>query len=264
MSIAVGLVTYNRPRFAEKAIRSLEAAVRPLDCVLSVCNDGSDAKYRAEYLRAYKRCPEMTVIELPENQGVAIAKNMLLRWMLDTTDADWLFLLEDDILVQAPEAITEYVRVAESSGLHHLSFAHHGPANAGGPVDVDGSVEFYPHSIGAWGLYSRECLEAVGLFDENFHNAWEHVEHDLRIMQAGFMPNAGVHRFPDVKDSALWLTEIPNAIKQSAIRPRSDWQQSIVNGLLYWRKAHADTFALLFGPGSSLEQYARGVLGHNY
>ena len=263
MTVAIGLVTYNRPRFADKSIRALKTAVSPLDCALSLCNDGSDPKYRAEYARADSRAPEMTVLER-ENGGVAKAKHALLQHMLDTTSADWLFLLEDDILLKSPKAVTEYVRVAESSGLHHLSFAHHGPAHVGGPVDVDGDVEFYAHSIGAWGLYSRECLEAVGLFDENFHNAWEHVEHDLRLMEAGFMPGAEVHRFPDVKDSALWLTEIPNAIEQSVIRPRSDWQQSIVQGLLYWREAHAETFELLFGEGTSLEQYARSVLGENY
>jgi len=202
----------------------------------------------------------MAVIECPENRGVAAAKNTLLRSMLDTTDADWLFLIEDDIIVKSPMAVVAYVEAAKAYGLHHLSFAHHGPANADGPVAVEGAIEFYPHSIGAWTMFSRECLEEVGLFDENFHNAWEHVEHEMRLIAAGFMPGAGAHRFPDVKDSALWLSELPNAITESAIRPRADWKTSISSGLRYWRDEKPDTYRMLFGRGMPLESYALNIL----
>lgn len=260
MRTAVGLTTYNRPRFADKSIRALERAVRPLDCVLSAANDCSDEKYRGEYKRAYARAPEMTVIEIPANGGVAKAKNVLLRWMLDTTDAEWLFLLEDDIILNGPEAVTGYIEAAERTGMHHLSFAHHGPANAAGPSRHGDPVEFYPHSIGAWTMFSRECLETVGLFDENFHNAWEHVEHELRLIAAGFMPEAAPHYFPDATGSRLWLSELPSAIEESAIRPRGDWQSSIVNGLRYWRESKPETFEMLFGAGTPLEGYAASLL----
>ena len=261
MQVALGVCTYNRPAFADKCLRAIRDHVAPLVCAVAVYNDGSDPKYHAEYRRAYKRLEGATIIEAPDNRGVASAKNTLLRWMLDTTEADWLILCEDDIFVQAPEAVTEYVQVAEETGLHHLSFAHHGPGNQAGPVSVRGKVGYYVHSIGAWCLYSRECLETVGLFDENFHNAWEHVELEVRLAQAGFMPNAGLHRFPDVLGSEQWLVEAPNSIEKSSIRPRDDWQQSIIDGLTYWANVKPETFTLLFGPGTQLEDYARGVLG---
>jgi glycosyltransferase involved in cell wall biosynthesis len=216
--------------------------------------------YQAEYRRAYNRLEHLDLFESEKNSGVAVAKNTLLRHMLSESDADWLFLLEDDIIIKSPEAITEYIRVAEENGLHHLSFAHHGPANADGPVEVQGDVAYYPHSIGAWCLYSRESLDVAGLFDEHFHNAWEHVEHEVRLMQHGFMPGCAPHRFPDVKDSLIWLSELPNAIDKSAIRPRSDWGSSIINGLRYWHDAKPETFDLMFGPGTPLEQYASNIL----
>ena len=261
MSVAIGVTTYNRPKFLTKSLRALGDAVEGLDCPVTVYNDGSDHTYRGEYRRAYSRLPDATVIDAPENLGVAVAKNRLLEHMLDTTDAEWLFLLEDDIALASPRAITEYVRVAEASGLHHLAFAHHGPANAGGPVDEQGDVQYYPHSIGAWCVYSRVSLLGAGLFDENFHNAWEHVEHEMRLYDQGYMPGCGPHRFPDVKGSAIELAELPGAITKSAIRPRVDWNSSIVNGLRYWSTARPETFAMMFGPGTPLEQYARNVLG---
>ena len=264
MTIAIGVTTYNRPKFLTKSLRALSHAVSPLECPVVVYNDGSDQTHRAEYKRAYSRMPDALVFEAPENRGVAAAKNCLLQWMIDTTDAEWLFLLEDDIALKSPRAVTEYVRVAETTGLHHLSFAHHGPANADGPIEVDGEVAYFPHSIGAWCIYSRESLLGAGLFDENFHNAWEHVEHEMRLFTHGYMPGCGPHRFPDVLDSAIELAELPDSITKSAIRPRVDWNSSIVNGLRYWHEAKPETFAMLFGEGTPLEQYARGVLGQAY
>ena len=40
-----------------------------------------------------------------------------------------LFLCEDDMQILSPKAVTEYVRVGHERGLHHLSFALHGPMN---------------------------------------------------------------------------------------------------------------------------------------
>ncbi len=260
MGVAVGIVTMNRPRFASKSVRAANACLSPLEIPLFLHNDGSDPKYRGEYRRIYARTPGMRVENPPENLGVAHAKNRLLERMLKETDADWLFLLEDDILIQSQEAVTEYVRVAEEAGLHHLSFAHHGAANAGGPTSVSGDVAFFPHSIGAWCLYSRDCLESSGLFDEHFHNAWEHVELELRLIHDGFMPGAGAYSYPDVLGSGEWLKEIPNSIASSSIRPREDWYSSIRDGLVYWCDRKPETFEMLFGPGTPLEGYAQEVI----
>lgn len=257
---AVGIVTYNRPRFAAKSVRAAAAAFLPLGAPLFVYNDGSEPKYRGEYRRLSDRHPAVQFIEDPENHGVAYAKNRLLEKMLKDTDAEWLFLLEDDIIVKSAEAATEYIRIAEQQGEHHLSFAHHGDANLGPPVDTDGELNFYWHSVGAWTMFSRECLETVGLLDENFQNAWEHVEHELRIIQAGLMPDSDAHRYPDAAGSEAWLSEIPASIAKSSIRPRDDWQSSIINGLRYWQENKPETFEMLFGPGTPLEQYSRHTL----
>jgi hypothetical protein len=173
--------------------------------------------------------------------------------------ADWLFLCEDDLIVQSPDAIRGYLSAAATSGMHHLSFAHHGPANAGGAVEVDETISYYPHSIGAWCLYSRESLETVGLFDESFNCAWEHVELSLRLARAGF--TSGAYRYADATGSQDWISEIPGSIEKSSIRPRPDWQANIRNGLIYWRDAKPDTFGDLFGEGTMLHDYASRVIG---
>ena len=259
MNAAIGVCTYNRPAMLFKTLRSIRQHVsEPLGLPVFVVNDGSDQIHHGEYVRAYKRLQSVVIQELPTNQGVAVAKNTLLRAMLETTDAEWLFLCEDDILVKSPEAITGYIRAAESASFHHLSFAHHGPANAGIVPETDGVLEYYPHSIGAWTCFSRECLESVGLFDERFVCAWEHVEHTLRLARAGF--TSGAYRFADAVGSRDWLTEIPGSIEKSSIRPRPDWQANIRDGLRYWRNNNADTFSDLFGEDKPLYAYGQSVL----
>lgn len=260
MTIALGITTFNRPEMLEKSAKSVAKHLLDVVDYIFIYDDHSDDKHNGAYKRALKALPDATYHASPANHGVAYAKNWLLRQGLDV-GADWVFLLEDDIKITDAKAVTEYVRVAKANDLHHLSFAHHGPANLDGAMGYDGDVAYYAHSIGAWTLFSRECLESAGLLDENFHNAWEHVEHELRLIQAGFMPGAGVHRFPDVIGSASWLQELPNSIEKSSIRPRNDWSSSIRDGLIYWRDNKPETFAMLFGDGMPLQQYALNIIG---
>ena len=255
MTIGITITTFDRPAFCEKTVKAVRKKLAGVVDYVVVVNDGSDPKYNGEYKRvalAAHSIPGGDYIGMDHNQGVAAAKNIGIRYLL-AKGCDWIFTLEDDIIVQSPKAVTEYVRVAKT-GITGLSFAHHGDANFSGPVETIGDVEYYFHSIGAWCLFSRYELETHGLLDENFVRAWEHVEHALRI---GVEP----YRYPDVAGSAEWLKELPNSIEKSSIRPRPDWQQNIRDGLRYWADNKPDTFKSLFGDGTPLEQYARSILG---
>ena len=252
--VAIGVPTCNRPSYLFKCLRSL----KPLPHPVFVHNDGSDVKHRGEYKRAYARI-DCTVQESPINEGVAKSKNHLLRAMLDT-GAEWIVLIEDDIIVQNSKVITKYVDACETTGMHHLSFHAHGPANSGIPGDAAGPITYWPHSIGAFTIFSRQCIESVGLFDENMLNSMEHVEHEMRLIHAGFMPGAGAFYFPDATGSEQWLAEIPGSIDHSAIRPRSDWGQNIRASLAYWRDTKPDTYVELFGEGTRLYDYAQRIL----
>ena len=259
--IGLCLVTYNRPAYASKSLKSIVRNLHHAIDDLVIVNDGSDPKYNGEYKRVYNVAPNATVLSLPENHGVAYAKNAGLTHLLNNPSNRWLFVIEDDILVRDSWTITRYVEACVESGMAHLSFAHHGPANMGPPVATDGPVTYWPHSIGAFTIFSRECLEVCGLLDEHMFNAFEHVEHEMRLIRAGFMPGAGAMRYPDATGSGSWLQEIPGSIDKSSIRPRPDWQQNIRNSLAYWQSQKADTFNDLFGEGQPLHDYAMSILG---
>lgn len=256
-NIAIGVTTYNRPEYLRKCLRAINSNAGSLIDAIYVHNDGSDSKFNAEYRRAYTRTPNAIIQDSPINEGVAKSKNALLKAML-ADGADYLFLIEDDILVTSEDTITTYIDAAEKSNFQHLSYALHGPANRGFNPESDDVLSYYPHSVGAFCLYTKTSLQDVGLFDENLINAWEHVELTLRLAQAGY--TSGAYRFADVKDADQYLAEIPGSIDKSSIRPRPDWHLNIRVGLAYWRDAKPETFNELFGEGQQLHNYAMSIL----
>ena len=250
----------NRPAYLFKSLRAIQEHCSDLCALIAVHDDASDPKFNAEYRRAYSRIPNATIKIAPVNIGVAQAKNTLFRMAL-AADCDYVFICEDDIVVQSSDAMLGYINAIEKAGLHHASFGLHGPANLGGPVEADETITYYPHSVGAWCLYTREVLETVGLFDANMLNSFEHVEWEMRAFQMGYQPNGGAHRFADATGSDKWLAEIPGSIEKSSIRPRPDWAQNIRNSLTYWRDEKPETFEMLFGEGCPLHAYAMSIIG---
>jgi GT2 family glycosyltransferase len=258
--IGLTIVTYNRPEFCEKAIKSVVRNLGGALDLVVVVNDASDPKHNGAYSRAYRPLANLAntqVIVREENGGVAKAKNDGLRAMLDA-GCDWLFVMEDDLRVTEPAAIQGYIDACEASGLHHLMFAHHGPAAEGVEPERDGPVAYFPHAVGAWCVYSRTCLEQSGLFDEHFTNAWEHVEHSTRLALDGF--TTGPYRWADYAWSQLVLEEQKGSLDKSSIRPRPYWRINIVHGLRYWQAEKPESFAAMFGDGTPLHDWAMSVI----
>lgn len=226
--IGLGITTYNRPDYLAK---SLEAVLKHLTGVVDhivIYNDASTVPYT--YNDPQNR---VHVIEGKQNRGVAHAKNQCLKYLMDK-GCHYLFLAEDDIVVQNRGAITQYIALSRHLGTHHLMFAHHGPGNEKGSfASKDGVYEVFENCVGAWTYYSRAAIEKVGYMDENFTNAWEHMEHTSRICNANMCPPFG--HFMDVWDSTQYLKEIPGSIDASSIRQDDAWKAKMLEGLYYWK-----------------------------
>jgi hypothetical protein len=230
--IGVGLVTCGRPDYYEQAEAAIWTHLSSEVDVFSVFEDGSDL---APYAKG--------AIGDGRNHGVAFAKNTLLLEMLDA-GCDWIFLAEDDVVVDSPLAVTGYLAACESSGYEHLMFHGHGPMNPA-PLRHYNGVTEWPNYVGAWCVYSREALERVGLLDEGFHNAWEHVEHTLRLAEAGL--TAPWRGAADATGSENWLHEIPGSMESSAIRNDPKWLESVARGQQHWRAKYPETYSQVFG-----------------
>jgi len=236
--IGVGIVTCNRPTFFLKCLLSIPDSI--IDIV--VVNDGSDF---ADIDKLYKK-KSFVYLHNEKNIGVGRSKNKLMRYLLGN-DCDHIFIIEDDIIVKDANVFKEYIRARNITGIQHFNFGYHGPANkegisGGKPVPrfiVDyGEVKIAinMHSVGAFSYYTKEVLEKVGLIDEAFTNAFEHVEHDYRIAKAGY--TTPYWNFADIANSCNYLDEIECSEKSSAIRPRSDWRSNIMNGAKLFLEKH--------------------------
>jgi hypothetical protein len=129
-------------------------------------------------------------------------------------------------------------QVIQNFDLHnrHLLDQHSAP-NPRLVVDYgDVKVALYEHTVAMFSFFTKEVLEKVGYIDEEYYNAWEHVDHTYRIIKAGYHPP--FWWFADIANSERYLTEAPGAIDNSSIANKSDqWQKNVYEGReIYLRK----------------------------
>lgn len=176
--------------------------------------------------------------------GVGKAKNAAIQNLLDK-DCDYIILVEDDMKFTG-NLFAEYIRAYKTTGIHHFMFAYHGPANKAGisygkpvprlvfdygPFD-ELRIALNQHCVGAVTFYTRESLEKVGLYDENFTNAFEHVDHSYQLAKNGF--STPYWWWADIANSLDFVQEQKCSEDSSAIRPRSDWQSNIQQAAQYF------------------------------
>ena len=235
--IGIGIVTCNRPSFFLKCIRSI-----PNKYNLAVINDGAPFE---DIEKLQNEIPFHYIFN-KQNIGVGKSKNKLFRYFLEKK-CDHIFIIEDDIVVTNSDVFNEYIRARNITGIQHFLFGYHGPANknniSGGPAVPKHVIDYgnikialNTHSVGAFCYYSREVLQKVGLIDEEYCNAFEHVDHDYRIAKAGYC--TPYWNWPDIANSMDYLTEIECSENSSSIRPRHDWKDNIIKGAQIFSKKH--------------------------
>jgi glycosyltransferase involved in cell wall biosynthesis len=228
----VGIITCDRPDYLKKLIKSFND-VSVTDLV--IINDG-EKQLNAGKLKVHNNTPS--------KQGVGKAKNQALKYLKNN---DYIFLLEDDIIIKDKTVFTKYIEASKISGIQHFNFAFHGvdnylPNNQPAvrlKLDYSPSVSIclYPNVYGAFSMYTKKCIEEVGLMDEFYYNAIEHVDHTAAIIKAGMHPP--FRWFADIADSNKYIEEIDRAHSGSEIRRDQKWIEN-------FHKA-ADHFAKKFG-----------------
>jgi GT2 family glycosyltransferase len=238
--IGVGIITYQRfDRFKECYI-NLIANAEKVDKIVIVedCSNKDKDKYDLFFEQLMN--DKVIVIRNKFNQGVGFSKNCVLKHLYDS-GCEYIFTLEDDINVVNKDVFEKYIMASKITGLQHFNFAHHGPANVNRQVNLvtlNGFiVECYPEIVGAFTLYTRKLIDTIGYFDLNYHNAWEHVDYTYRASKAELTTQ--FWEFADIPNSKMLLQEQDDAITDSSIRPRSDWQDNIKKGLIYWNKKYS-------------------------
>ena len=255
-SIGFGMVTYN----AEHRIKQSAFTVPNWVDNFVIVNDGTP--YPED---SYPK--EAHIIQHETNKSVGAAKTTAIKYLLENTDCEHIFLMEDDIIIKDENVFEEYIKHSLVSGIKHLNFALHGPANKKGSQgfsdlndrkDVDGepnprmvvpykneennqevTIALYPNCVGAFSYYSRKVLEDLGGFDPAFKNAWEHVEHTYQAIKKMYHP--AFWYFADINKSWDYLTDIPNSIEESTIAHTDTWNDNFRKGTSWYKKKHGMT-----------------------
>lgn len=244
-TIGVGMVTYN----AEERIKQSAFTIPKWIKNFVIVNDGTPYSVDSYPENAH-------IIQHNINKSVGMAKNSAINYLMNL-GCEHIFLIEDDILIKNENVFKEYIRHSAISGIKHLNFALHGPANKKDSQgfsdlserkDVDTEpnpraiipyedgikIYLYPNSVGAFSYYHRSVIEKVGTFDPYFKNAWEHVDHTFQVIKNGFHPPFWY--FADIENSWDYLGDIPNSIENSTIARTPEWNDNYKRGREWFKK----------------------------
>lgn len=245
--IGIGMTTYN----AENRIKQSAFTIPKWVKNFVIVNDGTpyDSSSYPEHAH---------IIQHEKNQCVGAAKNSALKYLMDL-GCEHIFLIEDDILIKDENVFETYIKHSVVSGIKHLNFGLHGPANKKGsqtfttledrkdldmvpnprmiiPYPEGVEIVLYPNCVGAFSYYHRSVIEKIGYFDPMFKNAWEHVDHTFQTIKSNF--HTPFWYFADIQKSWDYLTDIPNSIEESTIARTPEWNENYRIGSQYYKKKH--------------------------
>ena len=247
--IGVGIITCNRNEFLNGLLNTLPKNI--ID-VLVVVNDG----------KAENQIPVPgTWLQNDVNLGVGKSKNKAMKYLYDA-GCDYIFIIEDDMLIKDETVFQRYINACKESGIQHFNYGPGSPFNRKQQIQNfdlhnrhlldqhsepnpkliieypnNTKIALYEHTVAMFSFFTREILEKVGYIDEEYYNAWEHVDHTYRIIKAGYHPP--FWWFADIADSDRFLTEAPGAIDNSSIANKSDqWLKNVTMGREIYLKKH--------------------------
>jgi GT2 family glycosyltransferase len=231
--IGIGIITCDRPDFFIKCRQSIKPEWYS-DIV--VVNDGETP------LEDIALAP---VLKTNGGEGVGKAKNKAIKHLLKK-ECEYIILIEDDMLFKG-DLFKQYIKAYQKTGIHHFMFAYHGPANKAGisggrpvPRKVidygDIKIALNQHCVGAVCFYTKECLDKVGLYDETYTNAFEHVDHSYELAKADY--STPYWWWADIENSLDYVEEQACSENSSAIRPRPDWQSNIQKSAIRFTEKH--------------------------
>ena len=242
IKIGVGVITCDRPDYLKHLLKSLE------DCKIDeviVVNDGNPIECFNDCGGMYLPGNSTLYEQVPQRQGVGKGKNRLISLLLQR-ECDYIFLLEDDIVIKDKNVFQKYIKASELSGIQHFNFAFHGTDNylpdgsAAVRLKLDYSPEvsvcLYPNVYGAFSMYTKKCIEISGLMDDYYYNAMEHVDHTAQIIKDGMHPP--FRWFADIVDSNKYIEEIDRGHSGSKIRKDEKWLENFHKACNHFTQKH--------------------------
>ena len=215
MKFTIITPTYNREYIIERTIKSiLKQHYQNFEMI--IIDDGSQDK-TSELMRKYNDNSKIKYIEMSENQGVNIARNIGFKNISD--DTDWIVLLDSDDEF-FPDALDKMKKVIENnSSYNYLRFAEvYTTGKKACFAKVDNFVADYESTV-------------VG---EDVYGGWTAIFHKS-VIDKGFQFNETVNGFESIdwfelskKEKCLYSLEVVKLYQtdtSSLTRPSTkDWK----------------------------------------
>jgi len=158
------------------------------DYRLIVINNGSTDGTMG-YLKYYSRTKEITIIDYPQNMGVAYAWNTGIKYAIENFDSKYFFIPNNDIILY-PKTVERMIEAFDNKDVVLTTALN---INNGEPFpdNIDKIDDMFGDEITekpdfSCFMISKECVEKVGMFDENFYPAYfEDNDYHYRIKKAG-------------------------------------------------------------------------------
>jgi GT2 family glycosyltransferase len=251
--IGVGITTCNRPDFFKDCVNSIDLSL--IDHLV-VVNDGKPFDYKPN-------SDKIIFIQNENNLGVSKTKNKIFKKLLEF-NCDHIFTLEDDCIITDNEVWEKYIETSKATGIPHFNFGPGSPWNrkqedlsiigdlskrhlATQETDPnprlvinyskDISISLFQHIVAMFCYFNKSILEEVGLMEEEFYNAWEHVEHTYRIIKKRkYTP---FWWFADVSGSEKYIKEAKGEkSKTSLAKNEETFMKQVQEGLQIFYKKH--------------------------
>ena len=250
--VGIGIITCNRLDYLYSLVESLKMCDEIYD-ELVIINDGAD--------KPDWKLHQGKWVDNDNNIGIGKSKNKAMKILIDS-GCDYIFIIEDDVVIKNKNVFNAYINASQETGIQHFNYGPGSPFNR--KQDINNydlhnrhllsteskpipkatiqyknniKIDLYEHVAGVFSFFTRKILEEVGLNDEQFYNAWEHVDHTYRIiLHKGHPP---FWWFADIHNSVEYLTiPIDSINKSSTSTNREEWFQNISNGREIYYKKH--------------------------
>ena len=220
-TVGIGIITCDRPDFFKKCRESIREEWYDR---MVVINDGKGPLFDA-------RAP---IIQTTGKEGVGRAKNRAFKHLLEE-GCEHIFLVEDDVVFKK-NAFQAYIDASKKTKVKHFNYCLHGQDNKinnkPNPrkiIDIKGTkVSLYFNIYGACSYYHRSVLEDIGLFDEKYINAMEHVDHTMHAITKNYHPP--FRWFIDLENSNDYIEDQDYNHDKSKIRT-GNWMENFRKGV---------------------------------
>ena len=226
--IGVGLITYNRENYYKQVLANIPRDV--IDTFV-VINDG-------EFAYANENDADKVIFNNVQ-LGVAKSKNLALDFLIEN-ECEHLFLIEDDVIIKNKNVFSTYIESANLFGIYHLNFEK----IAGNDKTLSYSYKlpsghalgFYHNPQGAFSYFHKNIIKKFGRLDENYINAFEHVDFAFTLIKQKLLPPFWY--FPDILNSEEYLTTIEGSDENSTITNKELYQENVSKSAKHFIKKH--------------------------